>query len=46
MKRFAVQHVVGDDVTTLKVFDTKEEMLQEKEKYEKLYWWKFEAKGD
>jgi hypothetical protein len=37
MKRFAVQYVVGDDVTTLKVCDTKEEMLQEKENFKKLY---------
>ena len=37
MKRFAVQYVVGDDTTTLKVCDTQEEMLQEKEKFAALY---------
>lgn len=37
MKRFAVQYVVGDDVKTLKVCDTKEEMLREKEKFIELY---------
>ena len=30
MKKFAVQYVVGDDTTTLKVCDAQEEMLQEK----------------
>lgn len=37
MKKFVVQHVVGDSVETLKVCDTQEEMLREKEAYQAEY---------